>query len=462
MFAETKPRSRYQSPQKLRQTYRISVIEGIFAQVYGSFCNIGSSFITKLLVILGASPMHYSLLSSLGQVSALFQPLGLAITHRLKRRKWACVWVTAVGRFLTFFLGFALVFRDQNQGISFALSLLFVSAALQAMGGNIWIAWMSRIIPLKIRGRFFSRRTQILSLVSLVVGYIVSFHFDIFENASTGVKATYVKLLGLAPYLTKSNQLVFLAAVFGLATALGMIGLVVLARQGERGREAGISPSLWSMYRMPFGDKNFRLLLVFGIWWMLSIGVGSAFWTPFMLKKLQMGLFDVQLYGSLHMLSSLLSYSLWGSFVDRFGNKTAMKICVFLGGLNPLMWLFMSSQNHHILWLEALSSGFMWAGVGIVTTNFVLAISPKGSEQAYSGIYNAIVGLSMMSSTLLSGLLYPSAMQLGRLYLEPEQVIFGVGAIMRWLTIIPLMLVVEKGSVPLRQVFLRVRTKFNP
>jgi hypothetical protein len=35
----------------LHKTLRISTVEGIFAQVYGTFAAIGSSFIVKLLVI---------------------------------------------------------------------------------------------------------------------------------------------------------------------------------------------------------------------------------------------------------------------------------------------------------------------------------------------------------------------------------------------------------------------------
>ncbi|MDD4310463.1 MAG: hypothetical protein PHO32_08790 [Candidatus Cloacimonetes bacterium] len=86
----------------IRRAYRISVLEGIFAQVYGNLAQIGSSFIIKLMVILGATPMHYSILSALGQVSAVWQPLGIALTHKLKQRRMACVWITAAGRFLTF------------------------------------------------------------------------------------------------------------------------------------------------------------------------------------------------------------------------------------------------------------------------------------------------------------------------------------------------------------------------
>ena len=122
-----------------------------------------------------------------------------------------------------------------------------------------------------------------------------------------------------------------------------------------------------------------------------------------------------------------------------------------------MLWLFMSAQNHTILWFEAVTSGFMWAGAGIVTTNFALSLAAKGREQVYSGTYNAIVGVGMMASTLLTGIFFPPALKLGSLALEPEQVVFGVGGIMRWLTIIPLMLVVENRSVPLRQAMSGVR-----
>ncbi|HNX37888.1 MAG TPA: MFS transporter [Candidatus Cloacimonadota bacterium] len=439
------------------RTYRISITESIFSQIYGTLATIGSSFITKLLVILGASPLHYSLLSALGQASAVFQPLGVAITHRLKRRKPACIWITALGRILTFFLGLSLLFSIKSSGIWFVLALLFASAGLQAIGGNIWIAWVSELIPLSLRGRFFSKRNQYMLFYGLIVSYLVSFHVDLFEKSGSGLRSAYVKLLGLQDYFTPANQAIFLSGVFIAATLISLFGLTILARQPERKLNRKPTEKLSRLYREPFKDKNFRLLLIFGVWWMFSIGVGSAFWGPFMLKKLQMGLFEVQLYSSVHMIFSLIGYNFWGRFIDRFGNKTAMKICVFLGGMNPMLWLFMTAQNHTILWFEAVTSGFMWAGAGIVTTNFALSLAAKGREQVYSGTYNAIVGVGMMASTLLTGIFFPPALKLGSLALEPEQVVFGVGGIMRWLTIIPLMLVVENRSVPLRQAMSGVR-----
>ena len=443
-----------QKHSRLRISFQTSVTEGIFAQIYGNLSAIGSSFIVKLMVILGASPMHYSLLSAIGQVSALWQPLGVAITHKLKERKSACIKITAIGRFLTIFLGLSLLFNNHLQGIWFVLILLFFSAGLQSLGANIWIAWISDLIPLSIRGRFFSKRNQILIGIGLIVSYIVSFHIDLFESAKGAFKLGYIKLLRAEKFFLPQNQPWFLAGVFVFASLIGLIGLFFLNRQPERPLRPVPEQRLRERYSAPFKDKNFRLLSVFGIWWMLAIGVGSPFWGPFMMKKLSMNLFEIQIYNTLSVFSSLLSYQFWGRFIDKNGNKTAMQICIALGGLNPMLWLFTSAGNYSILWLEALSSGFMWAGAGIITTNFILSVAEKGKEQVYSGIYGAITGLAMMFSTLACGIFYPSSLTIGKRILEPEQVIFGVGGIMRWLSFIPLFFVVEKRTVPLPKALL--------
>ncbi len=440
----TQLRLEHRKRYTVTRTYKVSVLEGIFAQIYGGLATIGSSFITKFMVILGASPLQFSILSSLGQLSAVFQPLGVALMHRLRKRRRVCIAVTAVGRFLSFFIGAALLFEDPQNGIAFVLGLLFLSAGLQAVGGNIWIAWVSDLIPIGIRGRFFARRNQILVLAGLIAGYVFSFLTDLFETGGGPLRGTLSRWLDPRVFFTPRNQAVFLAGVFVTAAVIGFIGLVILARQPDRKRSLQQQMSLRKKYAEPFRDVNFRYLLAFGIWWMLAIGVGSAFWGPFMLKKLQMSMFQMQLYSTLHMGSSLLAFLFWGPFIDRFGNKTGMKICVFLGGLNPMFWLFMTAQNHAILWLEALSSGFMWAGSGVITTNFVLAVAGKGKEQTYSALYGAIAGIAMMSSTLLSGLFFPSRLAVGTLLLEPEQVVFGVGGVLRWLSIIPLLAVRDR------------------
>ena len=59
----------------IKKFVKISIIEGIFTQIYNIFAAPGSIFIIKFLVIYNASPMFFSLLAVFGQISQLFQPL---------------------------------------------------------------------------------------------------------------------------------------------------------------------------------------------------------------------------------------------------------------------------------------------------------------------------------------------------------------------------------------------------
>ncbi len=435
----------------MRKTFRISTLEGVFAQIYSTFAAIGSSFIVKLLILLNAAPIHFSLLSAIGQVSQLFQTVGVAVTHNLSNRKKACVRITAMGRSLTFFLGAGLLFANPETGIWFTLLLMFCSSALLSIGGNIWIAWISDSVPLQFRGRFFSRRNQYLLIAGLLTGYLGSFAVDLFSPENKGIHKAFIKWTGLSNLFRPEYQGRFLTALFVGATFIGLIGLAILTKQPER-RHTPHSEPLGVIYKQPFKDANFRRLLLFGAWWMLAIGIGAAFWTPFMLKKLQMSLFEVQLYGSFSTIASLLSYRFWGRFIDKYGNRTAMTICIIIGGFNPLLWLFMTAQSHYIIWFEALSSGFMWAGAGLVTTNFVLSVSPKGMAQVYSGIFGACNGLAMMLSILLAGFFFPPKLHIGNLSLEPEQVLFGLTGLIRWTALIPLTFIVEAKAKSLRDL----------
>jgi len=446
---------------RIRTTYKISIVEGIFAQVYGTLSTIGSGFIVKLLVMLNATAWQFSLLSAIGQVSQVFQPFAVAINFHLKNRKKNCIWLTFMGRVLTFFLGFGFIFG--GSGINFVLVLLLFSAAFQSMGANIWIAWMSDLVPITIRGRFFSRRNQFLLSAGLIAGYLVSFVMDLFEQDRGTLKEALVTSLNMSGYFIKANQATFISMVFVVATALSIFGLWILSKQPDRKpRHEPHPPTLKELYLEPLQDANFRKFLLYGCWWMMAIGIGSAFWSPFMLQKLKMSLFEMQVYGSLHTASTLVSYNFWGKFIDRNGNKSAMKIAIFLSGINPSMWLFMNAQNYRIIWFEALLSGFMWAGAGIVATNFVLSIASKGREQVYAGIYGAVSGVGMMFTTLLSGILYPTSINIMGRHLEPEQIIFGIGAIIRWTAIIPLLFVHEARSVPLRQIFVNTLGSVHP
>lgn len=430
--------SEHKKPSELRRTVKVSIAEGVFAQVYTTLAAPGSLFITKLAVMLGATPLQFGILSAIGQLSQVFQPLGVVITRRMTSRKGVVVSLATAGRGLVFLYGLLPFLLPPELSIWAFLLLFFVSTSLLAAAGNAWVAWVSDMIPLRMRGRFFSWRNQYLMVAGLLTGYLFSAFVDLFTPQPGPIAQALGATLGRYALFAPAYLPAALAVVFGCAMLVGLAGLGILARQPEHPKPVEQEGAL-ELLAAPLRDRNFRRLLVYGAWWMLAVGIGGPFWTPFALTKLKMSLVDLQIYGTISTFASLLALRPWGVFIDRFGNKTAMRLALVLGGLNPIIWAFLTPQTYGVVYFEAVTSGIMWSGANIIAVNLVLAIAPDGRQQVYSGVFGAFAGVAMMLTLLMSGAFLPTtALDVAGLHFEPEQVLFGLGGLVRWSTQIPL------------------------
>jgi MFS family permease len=437
---------------EIRRTTKISTLEGAFAQVHFGLTSAGSIFLTKFAVLLQATPMHFGILSAISQLSQVFQLLGVALTRRMTSRKGTVLRLLSVGRILPLAYILLPFFLPTEVALAVFLAIFFLNTSLQAVSGNLWVAWISDMIPLAIRGRFFSRRSQVLLVCGLLAGYLFSAFVDLFD-AQPGTAVGAIRALLPPAGLFAPEKLPYaFAVVFGVGVAVGLVSVVILARQPEHPKALEPEP-FWQLVAEPLRDGNFRRLLLYGLWWMLAIGIASPFWGPFMIKKLGMSLVNIQVYGTISTITSLLALRPWGALIDHFGNKTAMRLALVLGGLNPILWVFLTPQHYEIIFIEAATSGIMWSGAGIVATNFVLAIAPDGRRQVYSAVFGAFSGLAMMATMLLSGATLPDhPVSLGNWRLEPEQLLFGLGGLARWSTQIPLSWIHEPQARPMREV----------
>ncbi len=438
---------------EIRQTTRISTIEGVFAQVHFGLAAAGSIFLTRFAVLLQATPLHFGLLSAISQLAQIFQPLGVALTRRLTSRKGMVIRLVTAGRLLPVAYIFLPFLFPPSTAMAVFLAIFFLNTSLQAVSGNLWVAWISDIVPIELRGRFFSRRNQYLLVAGLLAGYLFGAFVDLFDPQAGTLLEAVRPLLPSADLFAPTNLPYAFAVVFGFGVAMGIVSVIVLARQPESPKPIEPDP-FWRIVAEPLRDANFRRLVVYGLWWMLAVGIASPFWGPFMIKKLGMSLVSIQVYGTISTIASLLALRPWGALVDRFGNKTAMRLALVLGGINPLLWVLVTPQHYELVYFEAVTSGIMWSGTGIVAVNFVLAIAPGGKRQVYSAVFGALSGLAMMVTMLLSGVTLPQhPLFLGRWRLEPEQVLFGLGGLARWSTQIPLSWIREQRARPVREVF---------
>ncbi|MBN2858097.1 MAG: MFS transporter [Candidatus Delongbacteria bacterium] len=433
---------------RLRGAIKVSIIEGIFAQIHGTLSAIGTVFITKFALMLNATPLQFGILSSIGQFSQMFQPLASVITKNLDSRKNTTVNYALAGRFLTLFIPVIPFVFEGQAAIAVFLSVCFISTVLQAISGNMWIAWISDLVPLRFRGRFFSNRSVYLTIAAILTGYTFGFFLDLFDSGKGSLAEKLKLALDLSGFLNKDNLPYAYMIIFGTASAVGIYGLKLLKKQHERPKKIETErPS--ALVFSPFKDKNFHRLLLFGCWWMLAVGVGAPFWQPYMITGFKMSMIELQIYGTFATFGSLIMLRPWGRFIDRFGNKPAMIIAIILGSVNPAVWLFATADNYWFLFIEAFASGIMWSGTGVIITNLVLAVAPQGKQQIYSGMYSAVAGLAMVVTMLMSGTFLPDPKIIFGLQLDSEQVLFGLTAVLRLTAIIPLIGVYEKKAQPL-------------
>ena len=332
--------------------------------------------------MLSATPLQFSLLFAIGQVSQVFQPIGAFVTKNRTNRKSVVLTLQFLGCGMALFYGILPFISFSGNTIYIFLLLFFLSVSLLSIAGNAWIGWISDVVPLRVRGRFFSNVSQSVMLTAIVVGYAFSLFIDHFN---TGVGQDFH--IRESAFFSPGNLPIGFAIVFFVAVISAFSGLGVLSRLPEKEKKIE-ERSAAGMFFLPMKDSNFRRFLLYNCWWMLAVGIGAPFWQPFMMQKLRMSLFEVQIYGSINIAASILVVRLWGRLIDAYGNRTAMRVIILLGGLNPLVWLFVTPNNYPILYIEAITSGIMWAGAGLVATNFILSIAPNDRRQLYSGPRN--------------------------------------------------------------------------
>jgi MFS family permease len=275
-----------------------------------------------------------------------------------------------------------------------------------------------------------------------VLGAVV----DLYDPHTTGIIERLLHVGNVGLFSSEYLNVTF-CAVFLIAAIFGFLGIFFLRKQPERQKQTE-GKGFAQTFKDSLRDSNFRRFLMYNSWWMLALGVGAPFWQPFMIQKLHMSLVSIQIYGTVSAVAAILALRPWGLIIDRFGNKTAMRVAITLGGINPLVWIFVNAHTTWILYFEAITSGVMWAGANIMAMNFVLAIAPPDKRQVYSGILGAFSGSAMIVTMLLSGFLLPQGLHVFGLYLEPEQVLFGITGLLRWTAHFPLGWVQEARARP--------------
>jgi|GEM_PF-355409 len=368
----------------LRPSLRASLFEGASAEVFAACA--GGGVLTAWALHLGASPLVIGLLGALPVACNVLNLPAAWLTHLVGRKRLA---VAAVGASRLVYLPLiALPFLPATDAIRLRLfiALVATAAVLAVVGNNAWSAWMGDLVPAAVRGRFFGRRTMVLTLSGAIASLAAGVAIDV-----------------LSPRGFKAEALAGLAAIACLA---GLASVWLLRRQHEPA-PAGVraEPTGRAALARCLRDPAARPFLYYQAAWHAAVAAVAGFISFHMLVNLRMGLALVAAHGVAVAAVRVVAAPLWGRAVDRLGARPVLVLCSFGVAAVPVIWMLPTPERLWPIALEAVVSGVLWGGHGIASADLSVALSPRAGRPFYLAAFATAGGLGFAAASIAAGAL---------------------------------------------------------
>jgi len=302
------------------------------------------------------------------QISASF------ILEKTKKRKRLFILSGLINRALWILVAILpLLITNKNILFYLIVSILVFSSIGGAFLNVTFMSWMGDLVPLDIRGRFFSYRSMLSTIVSFTSGLIIGKFLD-----------TVPGILGFS-------------IIFGIATLFGILDILCYLKVDDPPMKANneIRENILNIFRRVLSHNYFSKYLLFSIAWSFSLNIAAPYFNLYMIKYLKMSYFEIALYAQLvSNLATVIFVRVWGRMIDRFGNKPVALICTTTVSFLPLLWCFTTPHSWlYLIILIQLLAGLFWPGVDLTYNNFALSLSPDENRSMYIAVLNFFVGV---------------------------------------------------------------------
>lgn len=368
--------------------------EGAIAEIIAACC--GGAALAAWAFQLGASPTLIGVLWGLSYFSQLLQLPAAWITSLFGRRR-VSIWGHAASRLVLLCL-VPLPFLALSAAVKQALlvSVLFASACFVVIGHNAWLVWVTDLVPARIRGRFFGKRTAYATTVGTSVAILVGFLLDRAREHGDA-----------------SSTLATMALVGWCA---GLLTTWLMSKQHEPGGE-DTQPMHLRDLLFPLSNRPSRRLLAYQILWNGSVGLTASVAAVYMLRELSFGFVGVGVYNAMLAVARIISSPFWGRAIDRFGSKPILILCAVGAAFSSALWIFAQPGWLWVIGVEAVLSGLLLAGHEVALFAIPMAVAPRTGRPVYLAAFAMVAGLAFgLASTVggaASGVLEASTLPLG-------------------------------------------------
>ena len=400
--------------------------------------------------ILGANDFQLGLLAAIPFASSVLQIFMSYIMERKRNRRFLFLFFGMLGRSFWILIGLVpFIFPSFSVDLRIWLVVVFV---VMVYSGNSFVglgfgSLMGDLVPMRIRGSYFSVRQMISLATGVVMGLLVSVMID--RVGRPGYTIALV-LAGVAQLLD--------------------VGCFYFIKWPPMPEVQNDHTSLPAMVREVFANKPFVKLIIFYSIWLFSANIAGPFWNVYMLEDLQMNFTQMSLYTQIiSNITTVLVISRWGRLIDRYGNKPILQMSALIIAVSPLPWFFATPATTYFVLFSNILSGSSWPVSDVCQQNLYLSHSPQVHRSMYIAVFLASINLfGIAFGNAFGGWLMQTPLaaladqhyQLFGMQLTNTRYLFLTTIILRIIVIfVVLPRVSEEGAWPLKDVLKDIFTR---
>jgi len=422
--SHSSPASPLRSP-RLRRDLRLITTDGVLFSVH---VGLGETYLAAFALAIGASPVSAGLVASIPMVAGgILQLVAPGVLPRFPSYRSFVVLCAAVQSISFLPLIAAALAASPPPVLIFVCAAVYWAAGLATATG--WNAWMSQLVPARIRGSYFGRR-QALAQIGVLAGLCAG---------------------GLVLAGAEGDRRAF-AVLFAAACAGRALSTFCLSRQsvpGGRPRPHGlrVGQLLLRAWRSRSRELIATILIV-----NFAVNLASPFFTPFFLVERDVSYAVFMALLAANFAGKIATYPLLGRIARRAGLRQLMAI----GGLGiaplPLLWPVMPLP--YVFLLQTLA-GMCWAAFELSVLLSFLDVSDDPERTSLLATFQFLNSAVVAGASLGGGALL-AAMGMGR---DAYLTLFAVSAVARLISVSVLLARARRGMAvevpPLRILAVR-------
>ncbi|HTL33885.1 MAG TPA: MFS transporter [Kofleriaceae bacterium] len=349
---------------------------------YGAMVGTAETYLPAFGLALGMSAVSAGLIASVplfaGGVLQLVAPRWIARVSSM--RGWIAA-STAIQALAFIPLIILALTHTTSTPLVFAVVSLYWAAGNCAAAG--WMPWMARVVPQRLRGKFFGRRQGLVQATTLVglIGAGVALH-------------TFANQSGDGPMW-------IYAGMFGLAMISRLVSAICLLRMGRgvdptprrRTSLRSLPPKLW---RTPRGTL---------IGYLVAMGAAAAvsgpFLTPYLLLQEHLDYAQYCAFTATIFVVKVVMLPVIGRLIPRVGLRRVLTISAIAIVPIPFMWLFANS----FWWFIAMQAyaGVAWAGFDLGMLMALFDADDDSERISLQVMFSALQAIGTAGASLLGG-----------------------------------------------------------